>query len=127
MLTNCTIARESEGDQIVYRVTGVVDRASAWALRQTIESESEPAVLLDFSLVRDFSDLGVAVLAHGLIGATRRVLFRGLRQHQVRIFRYSASLRATAPGARRPAVSRRERRKAFSSRRRRQAHPFSSC
>jgi anti-anti-sigma regulatory factor len=88
MLTNCTIARESEGDQIVYRVTGVVDRASAWALRQTIESESAPAVLLDFSLVRDFSDLGVAVLAHGLIGATRRVLFRGLRQHQVRIFRY---------------------------------------
>jgi len=88
MLTDCTIARESEGEQVVYRLSGIFDRANAWALRQTLESESARDVLLDFSLVRDFSDLGVAVLAHGLIGAPRRILCRGLRQHQVQIFRY---------------------------------------
>ena len=88
MLTKCTIARESNGEQILYRVSGVFDRGSAWTLLQQVESESGRDVLLDFSLVRDFSDLGVAVLAHGLIGAPRRILCRGLRQHQVRIFQY---------------------------------------
>ena len=94
MRTDCTIARESNGEQVVYRLGGVFDRAAAWSLRQKVESEPAPDVLLDFSLVRDFSDLGVAVLAHGLIGAPRRILCRGLRQHQVRIFRYCG----VAPG-----------------------------
>ena len=94
MLTEFTIAREGEGEQAVYRLSGVFDRGSAWALRQRVESDSARDVLLDFSLVRDFSDLGVAVLAHGLIGAPRRILCRGLRQHQVRIFRYCG----VAPG-----------------------------
>ncbi|HEX9291313.1 MAG TPA: STAS domain-containing protein [Anaeromyxobacteraceae bacterium] len=87
-MTDCTMAREREGDRVVYRLGGVFDRASAWGLREKMERETAREVLLDFSLVRDFSDLGVAVVAHGLNGATRRVLFRGLRQHQLRIFRY---------------------------------------
>jgi len=109
MLNDCTIARESVGEQIVYRLSGVFDRAGAGALCETIERESARDVLLDFSLVREFSDLGVAVLAHGLTGATRRILFRGLRQHQVRIFRYCGiapdelsgreAARAEPPGA----------------------------
>ncbi len=98
MLTNCTIAREWEGEQVVYRLSGVFDRDSAWALRQQVESESERDVLLDFSLVRDFSDLGVAVLAHGLTSAPRRILFRGLRQHRLRVFRYCGVAPDELPG-----------------------------
>jgi anti-anti-sigma regulatory factor len=83
-----TITREWEGERLVFRVTGVFDRASAWTVRDRVEVETAQEVLLDFSLVREFSDLAVAVLAHGLSGLRRRVAFRGLRQHQLRIFRY---------------------------------------
>jgi anti-anti-sigma regulatory factor len=87
-MTDYTIARERDGDRAVYRLGGVFDRSTAWTLRERIEGDTAREVLLDFTLVRDFSDLGVAIVAHGLTGATRRVLFRGLRQHQLRIFRY---------------------------------------
>ncbi len=87
-MNDCNITREREGDRVLYRLSGVFDRAGAWALRAKLDRELTPEVLLDFSLVRDFSDLGVAVLAHGFTEAKRRVLFRGLRQHQLRIFRY---------------------------------------
>jgi anti-anti-sigma regulatory factor len=88
MSSDCEIIQEREGARAIYRVDGVLDRAAAWGLRETIERDPAPEVLLDFSHVRDFSDLGVAVLAHSLTRSTRRVLFRGLRQHQLRIFRY---------------------------------------
>ncbi|HET9596325.1 MAG TPA: STAS domain-containing protein [Anaeromyxobacteraceae bacterium] len=85
----CTIERTDEGSRAIYLLAGGFDRASAWALRERVERESAAEeVLLDFTRVREFSDLGVAVLAHGLTGASRRVVFRGLRQHELRIFRY---------------------------------------
>lgn len=84
----CVVTREWEGDRVVLRVVGAFDRPHAWSLRDALERETAPEVLLDFTHVRDFSDLGVAVLAHGLQRGGRRVLFRGLRQHQLRIFRY---------------------------------------
>jgi anti-anti-sigma regulatory factor len=87
-VTDCSIARERDGERVTLRVTGVFDRACAWALREEIERESAKELLLDFGKVRDFSDLGVAVVAHGLSRHGRRVLFRGLRQHQLRILRY---------------------------------------
>ena len=87
-MSESTITREWEGDRLVIRLCGVFDRPSAWAVRDRVEREAAQEVLLDFSLVREFSDLGVAVLAHGLSGLRRRVAFRGLRQHQLRIFRY---------------------------------------
>jgi len=87
-MSDCDISMEREGDRAVYRLSGVFDRAGAWALRAELDREPAGEVLLDFSLVRDFSDLGVAVVAHGLTETPRRVLFRGLRQHQLRIFRY---------------------------------------
>jgi anti-anti-sigma regulatory factor len=80
--------RERDGERAIFRITGSFERASAWALRSRMERESAAEVLLDFTQVRDFSDLAVAVLAHGLTGAPRRVIFRGLRPHQLRIFRY---------------------------------------
>lgn len=87
-MSESTITRDWEGDRLVIRINGVFDRASAWAVRDRVERETAQQVLLDFSLVREFSDLGVAVLAHGLSGSRRQVAFRGLRQHQLRIFRY---------------------------------------
>jgi anti-anti-sigma regulatory factor len=87
-MSDCTMTREAAEGRAIYRLGGVFDRGAAWELREAVEREAAGEVLLDFSLVRDFSDLGVAVLAHGLTSATRRVVFRGLRQHQLRIFRY---------------------------------------
>jgi anti-anti-sigma regulatory factor len=87
-MPDCTITTERTSDRVTFRVGGVFDRGSAWDLREKLEREGEREVLVDFSLVRDFSDLGVAVLAHALAGTGRRVALRGLRQHQLRIFRY---------------------------------------
>ena len=87
-MPGCSILRETEGDRTVIRVAGVFDRASAFELRDRLERESSPELILDFSLVREFADLGVATLAHGLSGADRRLHLRGLRQHQLRSFRY---------------------------------------
>lgn len=84
----CTIEREQEGGRAVIRITGVFDRASAFELRDRLEREPSADVVLDFSLVREFADLGVATLAHGLAGGERRLRLLGLRHHQRRIFRY---------------------------------------
>ncbi len=87
-MPGCSIQRETEGDRTVIRVAGVFDRASAFELRDRLEHEPASDLVLDFSLVREFADLGVATLAYGLAGADRRLHMRGLRQHQLRIFRY---------------------------------------
>ena len=88
MSPDSAIHREQNEARAVYQLRGAFDRDMAWALRNRIESEEVPDLLIDFSLVRDFSDLAVAVLAHGLAAAGRQASFRGLRQHQVRILRY---------------------------------------
>jgi anti-anti-sigma regulatory factor len=82
------LTREMEGERPVLRLRGQFDRASAWALRERLETEAAPELVVDFSLVRDFSDLAVAVLAHGVQLTHARIVLRGLRQHQLRIFRY---------------------------------------
>jgi anti-anti-sigma regulatory factor len=77
-----------DGNRTVIRLSGVFDRASASELTERLEAERADEIVLDFSLVREFADLGVAALAHDLAGGDRRLLLRGLRQHQLRIFRY---------------------------------------
>ncbi len=84
----CSIVTELEPGRAVIRIAGVFDRASAFELRDRLEREPAPDVVLDFSLVREFADLGVAMLAHGLVGGSHRLRLLGLRQHQLRIFRY---------------------------------------
>lgn len=84
----CSIVRERVGGRDVIRIAGVFDRASAFELRDRLEREPPGELVLDFSLVREFADLGVATLAHGLAGADRPLRLLGLRQHQLRIFRY---------------------------------------
>lgn len=86
--TDCTLTKERDGERVVVRLAGIFDRASAWKLRGLVEAEGPGELLLDFAHVRDLSDLGLAVLAHGLTQRGGRVLFRGLRQHQIRILRY---------------------------------------
>jgi anti-anti-sigma regulatory factor len=87
-MPGCSIQTETEGARTVIRVAGVFDRTSAFELRDRLQRELAHDLVLDFSLVREFADLGVATLAHGLAGADRRLHLRGLRQHQLRIFRY---------------------------------------
>jgi anti-anti-sigma regulatory factor len=83
-----TFDREVEGERATIRLSGSFDRSHALELREWLGHEDADQVVLDFSLVRDFTDLGVATLANGLTRMERLPLLRGLRQHQLRIFRY---------------------------------------
>lgn len=83
-----TISRERDAERVIYRLAGSFDRAGAWDLRARIDRDAVPEVLLDFSMVREFSDLGLAVVAHGLIAGSKHVHLRGACQHQLRIFQY---------------------------------------
>lgn len=76
-------------------IKGTFDGAAAWDLRSQIEKLDGQLpvaeIELDFTDVREYYDFGVAVLAHGL--AQRRpqlprVRMRGLKAHQVRMFKY---------------------------------------
>jgi hypothetical protein len=87
-MPGCRIEEERWADRTVLRVSGTFDPASACELRDRLAREHTDRVTLDFSLVREFADLGVATLANGLAGGAWRLTLRGLRQHQLRIFRY---------------------------------------
>ena len=82
-------ARRTVGE-IVIRPEGVFDALAAWSVRGRLaQLPAEANVVLDFSRVRDFSDLGVGVIASGLASMrARRVRVRGLLLHQHRLFRY---------------------------------------
>lgn len=88
MPATCTFTTESEGGRTIIRVSGVFDRGSALELRDRISREAGSGLVLDFSLVRDFADLGIATLAAGLDARGRQLALRGLRTHQLRMFRY---------------------------------------
>ncbi|WP_242394334.1 STAS domain-containing protein [Anaeromyxobacter oryzisoli] len=104
MAGGCTFEREREGERTVLRLAGTFDRAAALELARRVEAERGRELILDFSLVREFADLGVATLAQGLAHTERRLVLRGLRQHQLRMFRYfgvdvEPSRGAVDPGA----------------------------
>lgn len=86
-------AGDAPGEALTIRVEGIFDGASALDLRNRLEarrSETE-RIVLDFTTVREFYDFGVGVLAYSLAQrSTRlpRVSLRGLRTHQLRMFRY---------------------------------------
>ena len=85
-------ASRGEPDEVTIRVDGVFDGATAWELRNTLEGHrAGGTIVLDFSKVREFYDFGVSVLAYWLAqraNALPKVLLRGLRTHQLRMFRY---------------------------------------
>lgn len=81
---------EGPGGRIVIEVEGTFDAAAAWQVRGRLgDLRSKDHVVLDFTRVREFYDLGIAVVANGLAEAARPVVeMRGLREHQHRLFRY---------------------------------------
>lgn len=82
-------SRQASGE-LLLRVDGTFDAAVAWELRGRIGGcAAGERVVLDFTRVREFADLGIAVVANGLAGVERpAVQMRGLRDHQHRLFRY---------------------------------------
>jgi anti-anti-sigma regulatory factor len=89
MTGSCSMRRDTEGHRTVLRLSGVFDRDSASELRELLARSAGEELVVDFSLVREFADLGVAVLARDLASAPgRRLSLRGLRTHQLRLFRY---------------------------------------
>ena len=80
----------SAADEVVIRLDGIFDAVAAWGVRGRIgKLPPDQKVVLDFSQVREFYDLGVAVMASGLAELEGpHVAVRGLRQHQHRMFRY---------------------------------------
>jgi len=96
--------RQPDGSTLI-RLDGNFDAVAAWGVRGRLGACAPgEALVLDFSQVRAFDDLGVAVLASGLAAHREGdVAVRGLRQHQHRMFRYFGldldALRRTAPGA----------------------------
>ena len=101
------VARTSTGPELI-QVGGTFDALAAWDVRKRLRALPPDAhVVLDFTQVKDFLDLGVAVVAPGLLDRERPlVTVRGLRQHQHRMFRYfgvdlGAPVSATAAPAER--------------------------
>lgn len=88
MSGSCRIVTETEDGRTVLRLSGVFDRSSAVELRERLVSAKGAELVLDFSLVREFADLGVATLVNDLASAAGRLSLRGLRHHQLRMFRY---------------------------------------
>jgi hypothetical protein len=87
----CTIEREVKGSTAWYRVCGKFESSCAWDLSRRIAQEPLRDLCVDFSQVGDFVDYGIAVLSNALIEAPHKnVRLLGLRQHQVRLFRYFA-------------------------------------
>ncbi len=82
--------RLQPGGEILIRLDGTFDAPAAWDVRGRLGAiPTTSNVVVDFSKVREFDDLGVAVMASGLApGQGPHVVVRGLRQHQHRMFRY---------------------------------------
>lgn len=81
------IHRENEQGIVTFRLHGIFDARAAVRLRQLLEGEVDVIkVVIDFSRVRQFVDVAVAVLSGGL--KSRAVELRGLGRHQQSVFRY---------------------------------------
>jgi anti-anti-sigma regulatory factor len=78
------------GGEILIQLEGTFDAVAAWNLRRHLGAlPPDATVVLDFSQVREFYDLGVAVMASSLAQREGpRVIVRGMCQHQHRLLRY---------------------------------------
>jgi hypothetical protein len=86
----CSIEREVIGSIARYRLSGRFEGACGWDLNRRLADEPLGEVLLDFSQVSDFVDYAIAVVANALLslGQHKRIHLHGLRQHQLRLFKY---------------------------------------
>jgi hypothetical protein len=74
-------------DPKVIRLEGVLDVPAARELARALALAGDGAVRIDLTDVREFHDVGVAVLARELAGRARTSV-AGLRQHHLRLLRY---------------------------------------
>jgi anti-anti-sigma regulatory factor len=85
----CNIVREVSGTTAWYRAKGRFESSCAWDLSRRIAQDPMRELALDFSQVSDFVDYGIAVLASALLEVRqKKVRLLGLRQHQLRLFKY---------------------------------------
>ena len=80
------ILREELTNVVTLRLEGTLDGAAALMLRQALEEVTAPELAVDFSRIRDFQDLAIAVISPAL--ARRPCELRGLDTHHQRMFRY---------------------------------------
>jgi hypothetical protein len=88
-MSACNIEREVIGSTAWYRVCGKFESSCAWDLSRRIAQEPLREMALDFSQVGDFVDYGIAVLSGALLELPdKQIRLQGLRQHQLRLFKY---------------------------------------
>ena len=87
--------------EILISLDGPLDATAAWQITgRLVDLPSGVNVVVDFSGVNEFLDLGVAVMAHGLAEVQRaNVVMRGLQEQQHRLFRYFGVDAEVEPGA----------------------------
>ena len=82
-------AMEQRGEAQVIQRDGVFDVAAAQEVAVRLAGVSSGDVVrVDLTRVRDFDDLGVALLARALAESPGRVAVQGLREHHRRLLRY---------------------------------------
>jgi STAS domain-containing protein len=83
------VTRMTTGEVLI-QLEGTFDAPAAREVRARLRAlPADARVVVDFGRVGTFLDLGVAVMAPGLLEEQAgRVSVRGLRQHQHRLFRY---------------------------------------
>jgi hypothetical protein len=88
-MPGCSVEREVIGTTATYRLSGRFEGACAWDLARRLEQEPLAEVLLDFSQVVDYVDYSIAIVASALLAADHKsVHLQGIRQHQLRMFKY---------------------------------------
>ncbi len=85
-LQGLQIGREDHPGGTTLKLHGVFDGGTALELRRYIEALESQSISLDFSGVRTYVDLAVAILTGGF--RDREVELCGLPRHQERMFRY---------------------------------------
>ena len=81
------VQREVQDSVVTFKVAGTFDARTAVCLRKALKEVGHAArVVIDFSGVRQFVEVGVAVLSGGLQSGS--VELRGLSRRQMTMFRY---------------------------------------
>ncbi len=100
----CSLEREVIGSTATWRICGKFEGACAWELSGRIQAEPLGELTLDFSQCAEFVDYGIAVLANAILSLSDKCIhLEGLRQHQLRLFKYfgvdpEELLRRSPPG-----------------------------
>jgi hypothetical protein len=88
-MPGCSVMREARGNTAWFSLNGRFEGACAWDLSSLLKRELLPEIVLDFSRTTDFVDYSIAVVAAALQDlGNKSVRLRGLRQHQLRMFKY---------------------------------------